>query len=180
MKNITKNIPNFITLARIPLLLAGLSLINTYNLLSLILLSLWFLTDLFDGWLARKLQAESEFGRVADHVIDGFTLMLAYLYFIFLAPMEFFIKIMIVMIIFRIIIIAVINYQQNTKVEKLGPSNLGKLGSALQMIAVIYYFAFPELFLVVFVPAFSLSMISAVNYFRDYVKQKRSLSTPLL
>ena len=175
--NIRKNTPNLITVSRIPLLLAGLYLLHLKMSVGILPLVLWFLTDIFDGWLARKLGAESNFGKYADHIIDGVTLLIAYSYLIFFQPASMLIKGMIIILILRILVVAFASFKINQITGSAKPSWLGKFGSAFQMVAVIYYFAFPELFLVVFIPGFFLVLISGGGYLRDFFRliQKESL-----
>lgn len=70
----TWNLPNILTLLRIPLLFAvfGVSELQpsyTYSII-LILLVLSIITDFLDGFLARKLNLVSDFGKIADPLFD--------------------------------------------------------------------------------------------------------------
>ncbi|MEO0089149.1 MAG: CDP-alcohol phosphatidyltransferase family protein [candidate division WOR-3 bacterium] len=64
-------IPNILSISRLiflPLILLFLSK-NLY-FLSLIFISLSWLTDAFDGYLARKLNQVSDLGKILDHLVD--------------------------------------------------------------------------------------------------------------
>ena len=75
-----RNLPNLITLGRIPLCFAAffcavMVMTNTdaspaYGLWGQVLLILTALTDYFDGMLARRLNALSRIGPVADQMMD--------------------------------------------------------------------------------------------------------------
>ena len=69
-----KNIPNFITFIRIfliPVIIILMEFDNEfYRWLSLSLYFLACISDFFDGYLARKLEIESNFGRFLDPIAD--------------------------------------------------------------------------------------------------------------
>ena len=69
-----KNIPNILTLLRvlaIPLLVATiLSTSKNLNILAFIFFVTASLTDYFDGFLARKMSRESDFGKMLDPIAD--------------------------------------------------------------------------------------------------------------
>lgn len=69
-----RNLPNLLTLLRIPLLF-GILLISELNpgyayTIILILLVVSMITDFFDGFLARKMNVVSNFGKIADPLLD--------------------------------------------------------------------------------------------------------------
>lgn len=74
MKNSVKHIPNALTLLRVaivPMLIAGSfleSALYHYTAAGLFLLA--SVTDFFDGYLARKMEAQSRFGRMLDPIAD--------------------------------------------------------------------------------------------------------------
>lgn len=69
-----QKLPNILTLLRIPLLFAILLVselrINYAYTIILILLVLSMITDFLDGFLARKLHVVSNFGKIADPLLD--------------------------------------------------------------------------------------------------------------
>ena len=71
-----KKLPNFISGLRLALMPAVLmSAIAGSRLWFVVLLAASLVTDAFDGFLARRLKAESEFGRKLDSAADYLTLL---------------------------------------------------------------------------------------------------------
>jgi CDP-diacylglycerol--glycerol-3-phosphate 3-phosphatidyltransferase len=75
-----KKIPNLLSLSRFlfaPLVFYFFSLEGwTGKILTLAFLSLLFVTDFFDGYLARKLNQESDLGRILDPLADKLLILL--------------------------------------------------------------------------------------------------------
>lgn len=74
MKNIVKYIPNTLTIIRfifIPFIIVALALDN--YLLALILFTISSFTDVADGFIARKFNAISDFGKLMDPLADKLT-----------------------------------------------------------------------------------------------------------
>ena len=74
MKNVVKYIPNTLTIIRfifIPFIVVALALSN-YKL-GLILFIISSLTDVADGFIARKFNAISDFGKLMDPLADKLT-----------------------------------------------------------------------------------------------------------
>ena len=70
----TWNLPNVLTILRIPLLfgillIAEISIPYAYSII-LVLLILSMVTDFLDGYFARKLNQVSDFGKIADPLLD--------------------------------------------------------------------------------------------------------------
>lgn len=71
MRKITKQIPNILTFTRIiASILAGIFLLNNSFAIAISCYIYGAATDAFDGFLARKLDAVSEFGKKLDPVSD--------------------------------------------------------------------------------------------------------------
>lgn len=69
-----QHLPNFLTLGRIvliPALILAFALEGHFgDWLAVAIFSLAAITDFFDGWLARKLDVQSGFGRMLDPIAD--------------------------------------------------------------------------------------------------------------
>lgn len=70
-KKIIKNIPNFLTISRIIMtIISFLLLLNKNYKVVIILVIIATITDFLDGYLARKLNAQSVFGAKLDQISD--------------------------------------------------------------------------------------------------------------
>jgi len=67
---ITYNLPNILTLSRLVLAIAFFVLIGLRHWLAVPVLLLAGLTDVLDGWIARKYEQQTDFGRIADPAMD--------------------------------------------------------------------------------------------------------------
>jgi len=133
------NIPNLLTLSRIILIPLFLYLIFTptieHRIWALVIFVIASLTDLLDGWTARKLKQETETGKFLDPLADKFLVISALIAFLFLDP---FIPLwMVIVIIARDLLITLMRYLAIKKGTSLRTSRLGKVKTAFQMISII-------------------------------------------
>jgi len=81
------NIPNMITYLRVILVPVFIYLIispnQTYRIIAFMIFVIASLSDLVDGYLARKLNQESEFGKFLDPLADKFLVVGALITFLF-------------------------------------------------------------------------------------------------
>lgn len=83
-----KNLPNLISISRIFLMFPLLSFLNLvdqspkYQIYSFFIILLVFLTDVLDGYLARRLKAVTSFGKILDPVSDKICLMIVLIFLI--------------------------------------------------------------------------------------------------
>ena len=83
-----KSLPNIISISRIFLmfpLISFLNLVNQspkYQIYSFFIILLVFLTDILDGYLARRLKAVTSIGKILDPVSDKICLMIILIYLI--------------------------------------------------------------------------------------------------
>ena len=87
IKSIMKHIPNTLTLGRLVLAVVFLGMVlytlklgeeqttPTYILVMFILFVVTALTDIVDGWLARRFDVTSKFGRIVDPLADKFLIV---------------------------------------------------------------------------------------------------------
>jgi len=93
------------------------------------------LTDLLDGWTARKLRQETETGKFLDPLADKFLVISALIAFLILDPL---IPLwMVGVIIGRDLLITLMRYLAIKKGTTLRTSRLGKFKTAFQMIGII-------------------------------------------
>ncbi|HOE19496.1 MAG TPA: CDP-diacylglycerol--glycerol-3-phosphate 3-phosphatidyltransferase, partial [Spirochaetota bacterium] len=133
------NIPNLLTLSRIILIPLFLYLIFTptieHRIWALVIFVIASLTDLLDGWTARKLKQETETGKFLDPLADKFLVISALIAFLFLDPL---IPLwMVIVIIARDLLITLMRYLAIKKGTSLRTSRLGKVKTAFQMISII-------------------------------------------
>ena len=94
-------------------------------------------TDLLDGWSARKLGLESEFGKFIDPLADKFLVISALVAILVLDPyLEIFDLWMILVIAGRDILITVMRYLAIRRGKPLRTSRFGKLKTAFQMVSI--------------------------------------------
>ena len=176
-----KNIPNIISMLRvliIPLLVFTiLSTSKNLNLLALIFFVIASLTDYFDGFLARRMSIESDFGRMLDPIADKLLIICT---LIALMINETIVGISLIpafIIISREIFISGLReyYSSQENNIKINVSYLGKLKTAIQMLSLallilslsfgenqfnIFFFGITMIWL-----AMILTVISGYQYF---------------
>ncbi len=133
------NIPNLISMLRVFMIPLFLYLIlmdsKTMKILGLVVFALASLTDLIDGWSARKLKQESEFGKFLDPLADKILVVSGLCSFLLLDAL---IPIwMIIVIIGRDVLITVLRYCAIQKGSSLRTSHFGKVKTAFQMISIV-------------------------------------------
>ncbi|MBN2434929.1 MAG: CDP-diacylglycerol--glycerol-3-phosphate 3-phosphatidyltransferase [Spirochaetes bacterium] len=132
------NIPNLISMSRIFLIPVFLYLIFqpewSYKFWALIVFGVASITDFFDGWSARKLKLESEFGKFLDPLADKFLVIAALICFLILDPL---IPLwMVLVIIGRDLLITFIRYLAVRKGNSIRTSHFGKVKTAFQMVSI--------------------------------------------
>ena len=136
---LSMNIPNFLSIIRIILIRAFLYFIFVpsveMRIWALVVFCVASLTDLFDGWSARKLKQETDFGKFLDPLADKFLVISALIAFLILdqlIPMW-----MILIIVFRDLMITFMRYLAIKREKVLCTTRFGKVKTAFQMISII-------------------------------------------
>lgn len=132
------NIPNFLTVMRVVSVpffiyfLFGSS--QLFRFIAFLLFLFASITDLFDGYLARKWNQETEFGKFMDPMADKILVIGALITFLFLSAQ---VKVwMVLVIIGRDMLITVLRYLAIQNGKSLRTSRLGKIKTAFQMISI--------------------------------------------
>ena len=135
----TLNIPNLLSLSRIVLIPLLIYLLYTKSwMIALILFAVASFTDLVDGWSARKLNQESEFGIFIDPLADKFLVISVLAALMVLDPyLEIFDFWMIVVIVGRDVLITFMRYLAIRRGEVLHTSQFGKVKTAFQMVSIV-------------------------------------------
>jgi cardiolipin synthase len=107
-------------------------------MLALVLFAIASLTDLLDGWSARKLKQESEFGIFIDPLADKFLVISVLAALMVLDPyLEIFDFWMILVIVGRDLLITFMRYLALRRGEFLQTSKFGKVKTAFQMVSIV-------------------------------------------
>jgi len=138
----TFNIPNLLSLSRIvliPLFLYFLYLKTVHGWIgALIVFAVASFTDLLDGWSARKLGQQSEFGEFMDPLADKVLVITCLSALLMLDPyLEIFDFWMILIIVGRDVLITVMRSLALKKGTVLKTSRFGKFKTAFQMVSIV-------------------------------------------
>jgi cardiolipin synthase (CMP-forming) len=133
------NTPNILSLSRIVLIPVLLYLLYIKSwVLALALFSAASFTDLLDGWSARKLNQESEFGIFIDPLADKMLVISVLAALMVLDPyLEIFDFWMIAVIVGRDVLITFMRYLAIRRGQTLRTSQFGKFKTAFQMMAIV-------------------------------------------
>lgn len=133
------NLANFLSYSRIILIPLFIYLLAVKELmLALIVFAIASLTDFFDGWVARKLNQESEFGKFIDPIADKFLVISSLIAIIWLDPyFKGYDSWMIIIIAGRDILITVMRWLAIKRGKSLRTSRFGKFKTAFQMTSIV-------------------------------------------
>jgi CDP-diacylglycerol--glycerol-3-phosphate 3-phosphatidyltransferase len=132
-------IPNLLSLSRIVLipLLVYLLYVKSW-VLALVLFAVASFTDMLDGWSARKLKQESEFGIFIDPLADKFLVISVLAALMVMDPeLEIFDFWMIIVIVGRDVLITFMRYLAIRRGQTLRTSRFGKVKTAFQMVSIV-------------------------------------------
>jgi len=131
------NVPNALTLLRIVLVpVIVWALLTGRHLLALFLTALAGLTDLFDGWIAKRFNQQTKVGAYLDPFADKL-LLLSTMLILFLTdrvPLPLFLAVL-----FRdvIIVVGALAYELATRKLEMAPLFSSKLTTVLQIVFVL-------------------------------------------
>ena len=196
-KEFNKNIPNYLTIARLILslivivfllfpfdminvsfpkyLINGTVMLDVKMLIAAIIFVIASVTDFFDGKLARKYNAVSDFGKVMDAIADK---VLVNSILIILSGLGYISPIIPVVIILRDTVVNTIKMVAGEHGDVVAAIKTGKFKTAFLMIGVtlklignfpagLYNIALDDFFLIT---ATVLSLVSGFEYFNIYKK----------
>ncbi len=132
-------VPNILTFLRVAMIPIFIFLILSpdflYRIIAVILFIIASLTDLVDGYIARKLKQETELGKFLDPLADKFLVISALVTFLFLTEqVEIW---MILCIVGRDLLITLLRSLAIRKGTSLRTSMFGKVKTAFQMFSII-------------------------------------------
>ncbi len=132
------NIPNLLTMARIVMIPVCLSLIGEdtprAGLLAAVVFTLAALTDLIDGWLARKMNVVSVLGKLLDPLADKLIVMAS---LVWMVPMGRIPAWVVVLLLGRDIAVTGLRSVAASEGVVIAAGEEGKAKTALQMIGII-------------------------------------------
>jgi len=92
------------------------------------------ITDIIDGYLARRLKVESSFGKMLDPAADKILILSAFISFV---TMDLIFLWMVIIIILRDVLITVIRYLLEKRGMPMATSSLAKAKTGIQVASVI-------------------------------------------
>ncbi|GMO61678.1 MAG: CDP-diacylglycerol--glycerol-3-phosphate 3-phosphatidyltransferase [Rickettsiales bacterium] len=140
MKNFKDNIPNVLTTIRIVLIPLIIDCFYTdlklVNILTAFLFAVASITDFFDGYLARKNNIQSNFGKCLDPIADKLLVSVTLIMLINFNPNNLIILISSLIIICREILVSGLREFLASINVSLPVSRLGKWKTGIQMLAI--------------------------------------------
>ncbi len=132
------NIPNLLSVTRIVLIPLFLYLIFIPSVetrvWALVVFGIASLTDLLDGWSAKKLGQETDIGKFLDPLADKFLVISALVAFLILDPLIPFW--MVFIIVSRDVLITFMRYLAMKKMMVLRTTRFGKIKTTFQMFSI--------------------------------------------
>ena len=141
------NLPNLLTLSRIPLMLAVIALLypapdafSPWTRTAALLLFLFAaLTDWLDGWLARKFGQVSEFGKFMDALSDKVLTLGMFVSLLALDELEKWALFPVLLILSREFLITGLRLVAAGKGKTLAAEKIGKLKTVVQLTCISLY-----------------------------------------
>ena len=177
-------IANLISISRI---FSAIPLIYTLNNklyhLSMFIIIYIFLSDMVDGYIARKSNQITDFGKLIDPVADKICMMVVLIYLTFYSPSPFntlFLIFFFVLSIRDLYLITVGIYLMHKQSEVFQSNNSGKWFialSAIMMISFIYFdyfnysLFFPSILYIISCVFFLISTMEYTNRYLNYFKK---------
>lgn len=201
-KEFNKNIPNYLTISRIIIsfivivfmlfpfdmanfsfpkyLINGTVIIDIKMVIAAVLFVIASITDFFDGYLARKYDAVSDFGKVMDAIADK---ILVNGLLIILCGLGYVTPVIPVVIILRDIIINTIKMVAGEHGDVVAAIKTGKFKTACLMIGItlkmignypmgLYNIALDDFFLITATVLALISGIEYINIYKKYIIKK--------
>ena len=175
------NIPNILTLLRIliiPVIIIFLEIGNEfYNWLSLLLYIIACISDFFDGFLARKFELESSFGRFLDPIADK--ILIVSVIFILVSNSiitGFFVYPALVIVIREILVSGLRDFFAHST-ETLLVTNLSKWKTLIQMFSLGFLIVANnfESSLILYIGFIGLTVASIMTIHTGYIYFKKNL-----
>jgi len=176
-----KNIPNFLTLIRIlliPVIILFMEIDEElYRWLSLWLYFVACISDFFDGYLARKFEIESNFGRFLDPIADK--ILIVSIIFILIAQSKInglFVYAALIIVIREILVSGLRDFFSHSS-ENLVVTNLSKWKTLIQMFSLGFLIVSDnfETILILYTGLVGLTVSSIITIHTGYYYFKKNL-----
>lgn len=140
MSGMTINLPNQVTLSRLVLAIVLFVLMSFDNTVALnAALGVFIvagLSDLLDGYLARKLKMTTEFGRAADPLVDKLVVLGALVYLLPHRQYSYVAPWMVMVVLTRELLVTGIRAVAESKGMPFAADSVGKIKTLLQSVAI--------------------------------------------
>jgi len=137
------NLPNKLTITRIILTVIFLFFISQNGLVATIIAALTFilaaLTDFYDGYIAKKYNLISDFGKLMDPIADKFLILAAFIAFV---RMQIVADWMVILIFGREVLITSLRLFAISKGKVLAAEKGGKQKTVSQIVVILTVLAF--------------------------------------
>ncbi|MHA3913250.1 CDP-diacylglycerol--glycerol-3-phosphate 3-phosphatidyltransferase [Halovulum sp. GXIMD14793] len=139
------NLPNILTILRL-LAAPGVAFVflladrPTADWIALILFVTAALTDFFDGWLARRWNQISAFGRMLDPIADKAMVVIALAVILGFSGMQAVLVVPVTLILFREVFVSGLREYLGNKAKELRVTLLAKWKTTVQMLAIAALF----------------------------------------
>ncbi len=174
------NLPNFITLLRVvllPFLLYYSSFFlkdnSIYRLEVIILMLVLFLTDFLDGFIARKMNQITMFGKYFDPVADMLTILS--LLFLLVFVKNFPLWIFILYLLREIGSIYIASYLYFKRDKQVLPSFIGKITTFLAFFVIFLYFIEDIIHIRAIYASYIFSIFIISTYIESYFRFKNDI-----
>ena len=176
-----KNIPNFLTLIRIlliPVIILFMEIDEAlYRWLSLWLYFIACISDFFDGYLARKFEIESNFGRFLDPIADK--ILIVSIIFILVAQAKInglFVYAALIIVTREILVSGLRDFFSHSS-ENLVVTNLSKWKTLIQMFSLGFLIVSDnfETILILYTGLVGLTVSSVITIHTGYYYFKKNL-----
>ena len=178
---INKKIPNYLTILRIiliPILIISFYSEQNYLLVTSLIFIIAGLSDFLDGYLSRRFDAQSNFGKMMDPIADKLIVVTS---LILILDVNIYIKIMAILIILREVFVSGLREFLALQKIEMPVTQITKLKTANQFIAItllLYSYNHPSS--VIFLTgagflcvATILTVSSGIKYYYDAAKDEQ-------
>ena len=170
-------VPNWLTLARVfslpPIIILASFPGRGYGIAAAVVFSLAAITDILDGYIARRTGQVSDFGKLIDPIADKIIVAAAFIMLVHLGRAPAWI---VALIISREFAVSGLRAYAGSRGIIIEARFMGKTKTTLQILAIIcllvnfslWGFPFKEVGWILLIAAFAATIWSGYEYFRDY------------